>query len=133
MVRPVDPDGEREPNATGEYQTCPDCGLPHKMDDTICSFCGSKLLRRVTLSEKLHRTVERLKWRYKLKTKRNNTSTVAKKVSSKLITVALALLLSAIGIWFFIRSGATDALSDTFLGILFLIYGVYALYVTVKR
>ena len=27
MVKPADPDGDREHNATGEYQTCPACGL----------------------------------------------------------------------------------------------------------
>jgi len=132
MVKPADPGGNWKHNATDEYQTCPNCALPHKMDDTVCSFCGSKLLRRVTLAEKIRRAAERLKWRYKLKTRRKNPTKLAKEVSSKFMMVALGVLLSSVGAWFVLRAGDTGAMSDYLLGALFLIYGVYAVYNPVK-
>ncbi len=132
MVTPADPGGDRKHNATDEYQTCPACRLPHKMDDTVCAFCGSKLLGRVTLAEKIRRAAERLKWRYKLKTRRKNPTKLAKEVSSKFMMVALGVLLSAVGTWFLLKAADTSSLSDILLGALFLIYGVYAVYNAVK-
>ena len=102
------------------------------MDDTTCAFCGSKLSRRVTLLEKIRRAVEQFKWRRKLKARRKNQSVAAKEVSSKFATVALGVALASIGAWFFLRASDTGAISDFLLGTLFLAYGLYAIYNTVK-
>lgn len=122
---PADPWRRGSPDTTDEYRTCPKCGCPHKTVDTVCSYCGSPLTRKTPLSERLRRAVETVKWRRRLKShKRAKVS--SGKLTSKLVTLALGVILTLLGGWFFIQAVSSSSFSEFLIGSLFLIYGIYS-------
>ncbi len=123
-----DSDDQRLEETTGEYQTCPKCSLPHKMNDTICSFCGERLPGHPTYGEKVRRTIEAAKWRYKLKSPGNKISAVASRAGANLFILVLGAVLTGVGGWFFYSAVASSSFSSFLIGALFLFYGVHSIY-----
>ncbi|VAX26006.1 hypothetical protein MNBD_NITROSPINAE04-1557 [hydrothermal vent metagenome] len=123
----------RPSNVTNGYQTCQKCGCPHKMEDAICSFCGAKLLRKISFSDRFKRAVERAKWRYKLKAPRRSPKSVAKNAASKLVTLILGVALTVVGGWFLLKASQGSGLTDFLVGAIFSIYGVYAVINVVRK
>ncbi|VAX19012.1 hypothetical protein MNBD_NITROSPINAE02-1040 [hydrothermal vent metagenome] len=123
-----DSDDKRLEETTGEYQTCPNCSLPHKMTDTICSFCGEKLPGHLTYVEKVRRTIEAAKWRYKLKSPGNKASALASRAGANLVVLLLGVALTGVGGWFFYSAISSSSFSSFLIGAVFLLYGIYSIY-----
>ncbi|MBI4667285.1 MAG: zinc ribbon domain-containing protein [Nitrospinae bacterium] len=106
---------------TSEYQTCPKCGLPHKLSDTVCAYCGEKLPQKVSLTEKLKRIVERARWRYKLKARRPSVKSVSGKITALLIGAGLL----GGAVFFLYRAITGQEFMDFLIGAILAIYGGY--------
>lgn len=135
MMDTPPPAGERpheeEGKPTGapsnrEYQTCPSCACPHEMGVTICSFCGTQLTNKITMSEWWRRKYERVKWRYKLGSRTKGPGVIIKKAGKSLGATLIGVALIAGGVWFI----STAAFTNVFVGLLLLLYGGFTLYKT---
>jgi len=107
------------------------CGCPHKVTDNVCSYCGSSLSRRISVSERLRQAVETVKWRYRMKGRRHSTS--LKLATSKLVTLLLGVALALLGGAFFVSAVGSSSFSEFLVGSLFLVYGVYSCYTVLKE
>jgi hypothetical protein len=135
------PDGPRRPSPDdrgGEeesYQTCPECGLPHTLNDTVCGFCGVRLSGRPVPPPgwNWRRSYEQAKWRYKLTSPKRSPQRLIKGMGERLLGFAIGGGLFALGAWLTIGGMEGEGLMKTVVGVLFLLYGAYAVYHTATR
>lgn len=113
-----------------EYQNCPKCGLPHKMKDMVCSYCGAELSGRVAPREKFNRFVETMKWRYKVKGVRGTAT--AKSYMGKIVTLIIGAVLLTVGGWLIYRAVEASSFTEFLVGAMFALYGGYAVVNSVK-
>ncbi|MBI5814108.1 MAG: hypothetical protein HZB29_00680 [Nitrospinae bacterium] len=116
-----------------EYQICPSCGLPHKMTDTACAYCGSPLSGKISIAEKLRRLYEKFKWRHKLKGRRKSPASAVKRALSGSASVILGILLLSAGGWMLYAALRSQSFSEFIIGLLLALYGGYAVYHAVKK
>ncbi|MBF0291788.1 MAG: hypothetical protein HQK86_06475 [Nitrospinae bacterium] len=115
-------------NDGGDYKTCPKCALPHKLSDTVCSYCGEKLPAGVTVSERVRRVVGQARWRYKMgRSKKRNEKPVAKALPGIAGLVVCAILI-AVGSWFLYTAVQGGGFSDFLIAVTLILYGVGAGY-----
>lgn len=120
-------------NDGGDYKTCPHCSLPHRLSDTVCSYCGEKLPAGVTVTERVKRVVGRAQWRYKLAGVKKRNEKPAAKVLPGMAGIVVCAILIAVGSWFFYTALEGGGISDFLIAVTLILYGGGAGYNILKK
>ncbi len=121
------PNGPTGHRGGESYQTCPECGLPTTMADTVCGFCGGRLTGAPTASGHDWRaSYEQAKWRYKMVSPKNSPAALFRRIQENILGMIIGAGLAGLGLWLMVSGFSSDTLLEGLIGLLFVIYGGYA-------
>ena len=107
----------------GEFVDCPHCGCPNRITDRACSYCERDLSSSPGVATRIKKAVDTIKWRYRLKSRRPATG---KGVAWTILTVAVGLTLALLGGYLIYSAVATASAGKLLMGVIFALYGGYA-------
>ena len=109
-----------------EQKLCLNCGFPNRPSDTRCMYCSTSVEEDKGLIAWLRHNYYVLRWRWQLKSKRENLDIQPrKKVFSFIGYFMIGLVLTLAGAYFFITSLAESSLTSGLIATLLLLYGFF--------
>jgi hypothetical protein len=109
-----------------EQKLCLNCGFPNRPSDTRCMYCSASVAEDKGLIGWLRHNYYVLRWRWQLKSKRENLDIQPrKKVFSFIGYFMIGLVLTLAGAYFFITSLAESSFTSGLIAVLLLLYGFF--------